>query len=225
MTAFVSAPQSGGVPRVLLALRDWPELGDLVRSLLTLRMLPVVAVNLRHAMSLLNAVRLDMLVLDGGMLAAGGDPAAWRALADKVTVLGPAPSVLPADADVVDGEVSSVELSLMVRDTLSAAHGVLRRGALEIDLRTREVRWMCRRLDISAIQLRLLIVLAEADGAVVSKDALAWRLFGNCSTNDERVETHVRRIRRQLVAIGCTSRILANVRGEGYRLMAADFSG
>lgn len=210
------------MPRVLLALHDWPELDDLIRSLLTLRVLPVVAVTYRHAMSLFNAVRLDMLVLDGGMLAAG-DPAAWRALADKVTVLGPAAlSVLPADAEVVDGEVSSVELSLMVRDTLSAAHGVLRRGALEIDLRSREVRWMRRRLDISAVQLRLLMVLAEADGAVVSKDALAWHLFGNCSANDERVETHIRRIRRQLVAIGCTSRLLANVRGEGYRLMSAD---
>jgi DNA-binding response OmpR family regulator len=242
MTASVSAPQvrpgrghrpgsvtvyggspTGGMPRVLLALRDWPELGDLVRSLLMLRMLPVVAVTFRHAMSLLNAVRLDMLVLDGGMLAAGGDPAAWRALADKVTVLGPAAhAVLPRDAEIVDGEVSTIELSLMVRDTLSAVHGVLRRGALEIDLRSREARWRNRRLDISPIQLRLLIALAEADGAVVSKDGLAWRLFGNCSANDERVETHVRRIRRQLAAATGGFPVLMTVRGEGYRLLIAD---
>jgi DNA-binding response OmpR family regulator len=84
---------------------------------------------------------------------------------------------------------------------------------------------MNRRLGISPIQLRLLIALVEADGAVVTKDGLAWRLFGNCSTDDERVEMHVRRIRRQLVASGCTSRVLANVRGEGYRLMTADQSG
>jgi len=215
------------MPRVLLALRDWPELGDLVRALLTLRMLPVVAVTFRHAMSLLSAVRLDMLVLDGGMLASGGDPAAWRSLADKVTVLGPAAhTVLPADAEIVEVGVSTVELSLRVRDAISAAtHGVLRSGVLEIDLRWREARWMNRRLDISPIQLRLLIALVEADGAVVSKDVLAWRLFGNCSANDERVEMHVRRIRRQLIASGCTSRLLANVRGEGYRLMTSDLPG
>jgi hypothetical protein len=121
VTAYGGSP-AGAMPRVLLALRDWPELGDLVRSLLTLHMLPVVAVTFRHAMSLLTAVRLDMLVLDGGMLATGGDPAAWRALADRVTVLSPmAHVVLPADAEVVEGEVSTIELSLMVRDTLSAA--------------------------------------------------------------------------------------------------------
>jgi DNA-binding response OmpR family regulator len=213
------APALGAMPRVLLALRDWPGLGDLVRSLLTLRMLPVVAVTFRHATSLFDAVRLDMLVLDGGMLAADGDPAAWRTLADKVTILGPTVlTALPAGVQVIAGEVSPIELSLMVRDTISAARGVLRRGALEIDVRSREARWTNRRLDISPLQLRLLIMLVEADGAVVSKDGLAWRLFGNCSANDERVETHVRRIRRQLIASGCANQVIANVRGEGYRL-------
>lgn len=240
MTASVSAPQvipagdgssvatgstglsAGAMPRVLLALRDWPELADLVRSLLTLRMLPVVAVTFRHAMDLFHAVRLDMVVLDGAMLAAGGDPGAWRTLADKVTVLAPtAHGVLPVGAEVLVGEVSSLELSLMLREALGAAHAVLRRGGLEIDLRSREARWMNHRLDISPIQLRLLIALVEANGAVVSKDGLAWRLFGNCSANDERVETHVRRIRRQLAVTG-GSPVLQTVRGEGYRLITAD---
>ena len=79
---------------------------------------------------------------------------------------------------------------------------------------------MNRRLDISPLQLRLLTALAEADGAVVSKADLAMRLFGNASSNDERVETHVRRIRRQLTRHGA-GHVLLTVRGEGYRLGAS----
>lgn len=211
---------AGALPRVLLALKERPDLGELVGLLLALRLVPLVALNLRHALNLLTALHLDMLVLDGRLLtAAGYERAEWRPLIDKVTVLGSATSKIPADIDVIDAAISYVELSVLVREALNNRHaGVLRRGALEIDLRRREARWQNVRLDISPLQLRLLTALVEANGAVVSKADLAWRLFGNTSLHDERIETHVRRIRHRLAEHKGGSQLLLTVRGEGYRL-------
>jgi DNA-binding response OmpR family regulator len=211
---------AGALPRVLLALMERPDLGELVRLLLALRLVPLVALNLRHALSLITALHLDMLVIDGQLLtAAGYARAEWPPLIDKVTVLGSATSKVPADIDVIDAAVSYVELSVLVREALNNRHaGVLRRGALEIDLRRREARWQNVRLDISPLQLRLLTVLMEANGAVVSKADLAWRLFGNTSLHDERIETHVRRIRHRLAEHKGGNQLLLTVRGEGYRL-------
>jgi hypothetical protein len=218
--AAFHAASLGAVPRVLLALGDRPDLGEIVRQLQALRLLPLVALSFRHTLSLLRAIRLDMLVLDGRMLAnAEHDPTVWRALIDKVAVVGPAANGLPTDVDVLDAAVSCVELSMSVREALiDRRWGILRRGGLEIDLRRREARWMGQRLLISPMQLRLLATLVEADGAVVSKADLAWRLFGNISEHDERVETHVRRIRGCLARFEGGRGVLSTVRGEGYRL-------
>ncbi|HEY3008639.1 MAG TPA: winged helix-turn-helix domain-containing protein [Micromonosporaceae bacterium] len=218
-TALPAAP-AGVVPRVLLALGERPDLGEIVRQLQALRVLPFVALSFRHTLSLLRAIRLDMLVLDGRMLVnAEDDPAVWRALIDKVAVVGPAADWLPTDVDVLDAAVSCLELSLRVRESLSdRGWGILRQGGLEIDLRRREAHWMDQRLLISPVQLRLLATLVEANGAVVSKADLAWRLFGNISDRDERVETHVRRIRRCLARFEGGRGVLLTVRGEGYRL-------
>jgi DNA-binding response OmpR family regulator len=213
----------GTTPRVLLALGERPDLGEIVGQLLMLRLLPFVALTFRHALSLLRTVRLDMLVLDSRLLAGGEqDLAVWRALIDKVTVLGVAVDELPTDVDVLDATVSCLELSLRVRESFSDRRwGVLRRGDLEVDLRCREARWRDQRLLISPVQLRLLAMLVEADGAVLNKVDLAWRLFGNASEHDERVETHVRRIRRCLTRLEGGSGVVLTVRGEGYRLAGA----
>jgi Transcriptional regulatory protein, C terminal len=208
------------MPRVLLALGERPDLADIVRQLQALRLLPLVALSFRHTLSLLRAIRLDMLVLDGRMLAnAEHDPSVWRTLIDKVAVVGPTADGLPSDVDVLDGAVSGLELSMSVREALSdRGWGVLRQGGLEIDLRRREARWREQRLPVSPVQLRLLATLVEADGAVVTKAELAWRLFGNLSERDERVETHVRRIRRCLARFEGGSGVVLTVRGEGYRI-------
>jgi hypothetical protein len=208
------------MPRVLLAVQRH-DVHELVGALLALRLLPFVALTLRHGRSLVDALRLDLLVLDGRLVGGSDELASWRALADRTTVLGWPPSGVPAGVDLVDGGVSTLELSLRVREALGRQRfGVLRSGGLEIDLRRREVRRLGRRLDISPVQLRLLVALVEADGAVVSKTALALRLFGNATAHDERVETHVRRIRRQLAAHDGCDDLIVTVRGEGYRIAA-----
>jgi len=207
------------MPRVLLAFKERSDLDDIVGSLLALRLLPFVAQSFPHARSMLMALRMDMLVLDPEMFAVAADePTAWRPHADRVAVAGPAADPVPADVDVLDPVPCHSELSLFVRETLTnRRRGVLRRNDLEIDLRRREARWRNRRLEISPLQLRLLTLLVEADGAVLTKVDLARRLFGNASAHDERIETHVRRIRRRLGAQG-GSGVLVTVRGEGYRV-------
>jgi hypothetical protein len=207
------------MPRVLVAMQR-PDLEALARHLLALQLLPIVAVTFGHALVLLKALRVDLLVLDQPALSAASREAVeWRGMIDKVAVLGPVPDDLPPDIDVVDGSASTAELSVQVRQVLGNYRtGPMRWGRLEVDDRRREARWMGHRIDISATQLRLLAVLIEASGAVVSKTDLAWRLFGNVSARDERIETHVRRIRRQLAAHAGERDVLLTVRGEGYRL-------
>jgi Transcriptional regulatory protein, C terminal len=208
------------MPRVLLALLERPDLPELVRSLIAVRLLPFVALTFRHALGLLTAIRLDLLLLDGRMLAAADqEPRLWRTHIDRVTVLGRVTDHLPSDVDVLDPALSYLELSLILRDALSnCSSQVLRWGGLEIDLRCREARWHRQRLGVSPLQLRLLAMLVQADGAVLTKTELASQLFGNCSAHDERVERHVRRIRRQLADHQDGERVLLTVRGEGYRL-------
>ena len=215
---------AGTIPRVVIAV-ERPDRESLVRHLLAQQLLPLVAMTFQHVLTLLKALRVDMLVLDQAMLsAASHEPVEWRGMIDKVALLGPAPEDLTVDVYVVDGSVSAVELSILVREALGAHRSTPQRwGDLEIDHRCREARWMGHRLDISPMQLRLLSALVDASGAVVSKTDLAWRLFGNASTQDERIETHVRRIRRQLAMHAGGRSVLLTVRGEGYRL--ADSGG
>ena len=210
---------AGAIPRVVVAV-ERPDRESLVRRLLAQQLLPLVAVTFEHVLTLLMALRVDMLVIDQSVLsAARRETVEWRGMIDKVTVLGPAPVDLTVDVDIVDESISAVELSMLVRDALGAHRASpLRWGGLEIDHRCREARWMGHRLDISPMQLRLLSALVDASGAVVSKTDLTWRLFGNASTQDERVETHVRRIRRQLAMHAGGAGVLLTVRGEGYRL-------
>ena len=168
----------------------------------------------------MQGLHIDLLVLDQPGLAAPACQApGWRGLIDEAVVLAPAGDGAPADVAVVDPAASPADLAALICEVLGNYRaGPLRWGEMEVDFRCREARWMGHRLDITPMQLRLLGALVEASGAVVSKTDLTWRLFGNLSAQDERVETHIRRIRQRLAVHAGERRVLLTVRGEGYRL-------
>lgn len=99
-----------------------------------------------------------------------------------------------------------------------ARPAVVRTGPLSINLRSGAVTVNGSAVEIGgAKQLGLLLLLARASGNVVSRRELSLALYGG--QTDAYTETCLRgvvvQVRRRL---GDAGRLIANVRGVGYRL-------
>jgi len=92
-------------------------------------------------------------------------------------------------------------------------------GALRLDPSRRLASWQDRPISLTSMQFRLLLVLVQAAGAVVSPVELSRRVWGTDLAHDtERVVAHVRRIRKLLEPDPTHPRFLLTVRGEGFRI-------
>jgi DNA-binding response OmpR family regulator len=72
---------------------------------------------------------------------------------------------------------------------------------------------------LSALELRLLGVLVEADGRVMSRDQLLDALYGHAEgdVTDRAIDVYVKRLREKLGDNPDAPRYVATVRGAGYR--------
>ena len=94
-------------------------------------------------------------------------------------------------------------------------------GPLRLDTSRRQAWWCSEPLPLTPAQFRILTVLADAAGAVVTSDELAQRVWGSEGHLDgERVFAHIRRIRKKIERDPAKPRFLLTVRGEGFRLAA-----
>jgi two-component system phosphate regulon response regulator PhoB len=76
-----------------------------------------------------------------------------------------------------------------------------------------------QRVDLTATEFKLLIVLAQRRGRVQSREALLRDVWEYDNLIDTRtVDTHMRRLREKL---GAGAQYLDTVRGVGYRFMEA----
>jgi two-component system alkaline phosphatase synthesis response regulator PhoP len=124
---------------------------------------------------------------------------------------------------------SPAELALRVRRLLerSARHdggaaggrGLLRLRDLMVDLDRHEVRVGERAVELSPTGFRLLVALLEADGRVLTRDALLDALYGqdDDAVLDRTIDANIRRLRAQLGDDADEPRYIATVRGVGYR--------
>jgi len=119
---------------------------------------------------------------------------------------------------------SPAELVVRVKAILRRARparsrGPLRLGDLEIDRERHEVRRAGEALSLTAAELRLLIALVEAQGRVLTRDALLDALYGNDTTEtvDRTVDVYIGRLRDKLGDRSGRPRYVATVRGTGYR--------
>lgn len=124
--------------------------------------------------------------------------------------------------DYVVSPFSPRELVLRVKAILSRcgarlpAPRNLKAGAIEVDREAMLVTVNGRPLHVTAVEYRLLLALAQAQGGVVSRERLLELVWG-----DEReiglrtVDTHLRRLR---VKLGVAAAQIQSVRGFGYRL-------
>jgi len=99
----------------------------------------------------------------------------------------------------------------------AAAAEVLRRGALELDLGRHRCSWGGREVVLTVTEFALLQALLGAPGKVFSRDDLVDRAWGpGHAITDRTIDSHVRRIRQKLGAVGADP--IETVYGIGYRL-------
>jgi two-component system phosphate regulon response regulator PhoB len=93
----------------------------------------------------------------------------------------------------------------------------LKFGELLIDGPRHLVSWRGKKVDLTATEFKLLMLLAQRRGRVQSRDQLLRDVWDYQSAIDTRtVDTHMRRLREKL---GAASKYLDTVRGVGYRFV------
>jgi DNA-binding response OmpR family regulator len=90
---------------------------------------------------------------------------------------------------------------------------------LEVDAARHRVTVAGREVSLTSLELRLLGVLLEADGRVMSRDRLLDALYGHAEgdVTDRAIDVYVKRLREKLGDDPDAPRYVATVRGTGYR--------
>jgi len=88
-----------------------------------------------------------------------------------------------------------------------------------IDPARHEVRQGTARLDLTSSELKLLLALIDADGRILTREALLDTLYGEGEGDamERSVDVYIRRIREKLGDDAERPRYIATVRGAGYR--------
>lgn len=89
---------------------------------------------------------------------------------------------------------------------------------LSIDESRHEVRLEDRLLDLTPVEFRLLAVLATVPGRVLRRDSLLNHLYADHRVvTDRTVDTHVKNLRRKLMAVVADRELIHAVYGIGYK--------
>jgi DNA-binding response OmpR family regulator len=116
------------------------------------------------------------------------------------------PTIGDAESEDADDDVLTLDSRTPL--VFDAGAAVLRRGEEEVHL--------------TQTEFRLLSVLAEHAGKVLTRTALLQHVWDQDYFGDERiVDVHVRRLRKKLEVDSANPQILVTVRGLGYRLDTA----
>ena len=116
-----------------------------------------------------------------------------------------------------------------VRELVLRVEAVLRRGqratapscfgALHIDRAAHRVRVSAREVELTALELRLLLALFDRRGRVQTRATLLDDVWGlEVEVTSRTVDTHVKRLREKL---GVAGGYIETVRGVGYRFAEA----
>ena len=222
--------------RILVADDD-PHLREVVRYALTRQGYAVVeAGNGAEALRMHRAAPFDLIVLDIVMPESDG-----LEVCRRVRSRSRLPIIFVSSRDEELDRVLGLELGaddylvkpFSPRELLARVKAVLRRltpepmsadkpaiqrrGALEMDLHRHRCTWMTKEVVLTVTEFALLQSLLAAPGRVFSRSELVDRAYGHGHVITERtVDSHIRRIRQKLGAIGADP--IETVYGLGYRL-------
>lgn len=132
--------------------------------------------------------------------------------------------------DYLPKPFSPAELVLRVQRILARTRGgrtaptpprrILRHADLVLDPDRFELTRAGEPLALTRVELRLLEVLMEADGRVLTRDQLLDAVYGQDAGDvmDRTIDVHLGRLRAKLGDDADTPRYVATVRGVGYRI-------
>lgn len=107
--------------------------------------------------------------------------------------------------------------AILRRGRITSSSDVLRFGRLEIDQNAMEATLDGVRCELTAHQFKLLEIMANAAGRVLSRDTLMDRLKGeNLEAFDRSIDVHISRIRAEIEDDPKHPRRVITVRGAGY---------
>ena len=124
--------------------------------------------------------------------------------------------------DYVTKPFNPMELRARIKAVLRRAAGqapaIFRFADVEVDLRRCEVRRAGVVVPLSTIEFKLLAVLIDARGAVLSRGRLLDAVWGHdIHVTDRAVDNHVVGLRRKIEADPAEPKFITSVRGMGYR--------
>jgi two-component system OmpR family response regulator len=108
--------------------------------------------------------------------------------------------------------------ALTRRNRKVTAPASLAYGDLNIDLVQRRVRYKQEYIDLTPQEFSLLYVLAQAEGAPLSRADLLRRAWPDAIDNPRTVDTHVLSLRKKIEVDPRQPSIIQTVRNVGYRL-------
>jgi DNA-binding response OmpR family regulator len=126
--------------------------------------------------------------------------------------------------DYVTKPYGTLELRARVKALLRRAKSgdavtpVYRFGEVQVDFQSAVVKKGDAKLDLTAIEFKLLQALIQSRGRILSRQQLLDQAWGGDVTVTERVvDNHVANLRRKIEAEPAAPRFLVSVRGLGYR--------
>jgi len=220
-------------PATVLVIEDEADMLELVRYHMDKAGFHVLlAPDGRQGLEKARAESPDVIVLDLMLPAMSGEDVCRELKSGAATTAIPV-IMLTAKAQPEE-RIAGLELGaddyvakpFSPRELVLRVQGILRRqrapgagdtlafGPFELDRGIFEVRLEGSRLDLTAIEFKLLATLMEKRGAPTARVDLLRDVWGYRNLIDSRtVDTHMRRLRAKL---GCHADCLATVRGEGY---------
>ncbi len=103
------------------------------------------------------------------------------------------------------------------RESEPSSHEV---GDLILDPERLRVTVHGRTVRLTPTEFRLLAMLAERPGRILSRQKIVNRLWGGGFIDDHTVDSHIRNLRKKLESDPADPRRILNVRGSGYQLVA-----
>lgn len=233
--------ESPATQPVVLVVDDEPDVVDLVRYRLRgAGMSVIVEGDGLSALRTARERRPDLIVLDLMLPQMRGEEVCRQLRADRETATIPILMLTakgdPADRiaglevgadDYLGKPFSPRELILRVEAILRRARAAeeRREAMFEVDgFRINkgdfEITLDGRKLDLTTTEYKLLCLLIERRGKVLTRDALLTDVWNYTASIDTRtVDTHVRRLREKLGPAHAAR--IETVRGEGYRFTTA----
>jgi DNA-binding response OmpR family regulator len=220
----------------ILVVDDDPKIVALVRTYLERERYPVVtAADGREALRAIEELSPRLVVLDLMIPEIDG-----LAVIRRARALGDVPILVLSARGTVGDRIqglsegaddylakpfSPAELVVRVRTILrrserGLASGVLLvLGDLDVDADRHEARVAGEVVALSALELRLLAALLDADGRVLGRDRLLDAIHGEGEgdVTDRAIDQYVKRLREKLGDDPADPRYVATVRGAGYR--------